>query len=65
MLEHADCFHFHRCMQAAGKSIAEFDAALRKLATHCELGNKLEELFAIDLCAAYSTKLSNADYSQN
>ena len=39
----AERFHFHRRMQATGESIAEFDAALRKLATHCEFGNTLEE----------------------
>ena len=39
----AERFHFHRRTQAAGESIAEFDAALRKLATHCEFGTTLEE----------------------
>ena len=39
----AERFHFHRRAQAVGESIAEFDAALRKLATHCEFGETLEE----------------------
>ena len=36
-------FHFHRHIQAADESIPEFDAALRKLAMHCEFGETLEE----------------------
>ena len=39
----AERFQFHRRTQAADESIAEFDAALRKLATHCEFGETLEE----------------------
>ena len=39
----AERFHFHRRVQAVGESVAEFDAALRKLATHCEFGETLEE----------------------
>ena len=37
-------FHFHKRVQAADESIAEFDAALRKLAIHCEFGEMLEEI---------------------
>ena len=32
----AERFHFHKPDQAAGETIADFDAALWKLATHCE-----------------------------
>ena len=39
----AERFHFHKKEQAAGETIAEFDASLRKLATHCEFGAMLEE----------------------
>ena len=39
----AERFQFHRRAQAANESITEFDATLRKLATHCEFGEKLEE----------------------
>ena len=39
----AERFQFHRRTQAAGERIAEFDAALRKLTTHCEFGETLEE----------------------
>ena len=39
----AERFQFHRRAQASDESIAEFDAALRKLATHCEFGETLEE----------------------
>ena len=39
----AERFQFHRPTQAAEESTAEFDAALRKLATHCEFGETLEE----------------------
>ena len=36
-------FHFHKRDQAVGESLASFDAAIRKLATHCHFGDKLEE----------------------
>ena len=39
----AERFHFHKRDQAAGETIAEFDAALRKLATHCKFGETLED----------------------
>ena len=39
----AERFHFHRRIQALDESIADFDAALRKLATNCEFGQTLEE----------------------
>ena len=39
----AERFHFHKRDQSAGESVAEYDAALRKLATHCKFGNYLEE----------------------
>ena len=38
----AERFYFHKRVQAADESIAEFDAALRKLAIHCEFGEMLE-----------------------
>lgn len=39
----AERFHFHKRDQAIGESMAEYDAAIRKLATHCKFGNYLEE----------------------
>ena len=36
-------FHFHNRDQAAGESIADFDAILRKLAVHCQFGKTLPE----------------------
>ena len=39
----AERFYFHKRAQAVGESIADFDAALRKLAIHCEFGATLEE----------------------
>ena len=36
-------FHFHKRDQAAGKSIANYDANLRKLASQCNFGDHLEE----------------------
>ena len=36
-------FHFHKRYQAAHESIADFDAALRKLAVHCKFGKHLQE----------------------
>ena len=38
-------FHFHKREQAAGESISDFDAALRKLAIHCQFGDTLQETF--------------------
>ena len=35
----AERFHFHKRNQAMGESIADYDAALRRLATHCNFGN--------------------------
>ena len=39
----AERFHFHKRDQAAGESIAEFDAALRCLSIHCQFGETLED----------------------
>lgn len=39
----AERFHFHKRDQAAGESIAEFDAALRRLSIHCQFGETLED----------------------
>ena len=36
-------FHFHKRDQAAGETISDFDAALRKLAIHCQFGDTLQE----------------------
>ena len=36
-------FHFHRREQQAEESIAEFLAALRRLATHCQIRDHLED----------------------
>ncbi len=36
-------FHFHKRNQSGGENIAEFDAALRKLAIHCDFKGNLEE----------------------
>ena len=50
----AERFHFHKRDQAAGESMADFDAALRKLATYCNFGDNLEETlrdrFVCGLC---------------
>ncbi len=34
----AERFHFYKRDQAVGESVAEFDAVLRNLATHCDFG---------------------------
>ena len=39
----AERFHFHKRNQAAGESVAEFVAELRRLARHCEFKTFLEE----------------------
>ena len=50
----AERFHFHKHIQAVNESIAEFDAVLRNLATHCKFGGTLEEAlrdrFVCGLC---------------
>ena len=39
----AERFHFHKRDQAAGESVAEYDAALRKLAVNCKFGTNLQD----------------------
>ena len=39
----AERFYFHKRAQAVGESIADFDAALRKIVLNCEFGATLEE----------------------
>ena len=39
----AERFHFHKRAQAAGKSIADYMAELRKLSIHCEFQAYLDE----------------------
>ena len=39
----AERFHFHRRNQAAGETVAEYLAELRRLATHCEFKDYLSE----------------------
>ena len=47
-------FHFHKRDQATGETISDFDAALRKLAIHCQFENTLQETlrdrFVCGLC---------------
>ena len=51
----AERFHFHKRDQAAGESVADFDAALRKLAIHCNFADALEDTlrdrFVCGLCS--------------
>ena len=47
-------FHFHKRDQAADETIADFDAALRKLAVHCEFGNHLQETLRDRFVAAHA-----------
>ena len=39
----AERFHFHKRDQSATETITDFDAALRKLAIHCNFGDTLED----------------------
>ena len=39
----AERFHFHKRNQAAGESMADYEAALRRLATNCKFGTTLDE----------------------
>ena len=57
-------FHFHKRVQAADESIAEFDAALSKLAIHCEFGEMLEKILRDQLCVAYVMKPRNDTFFQ-
>ena len=47
-------FHFHKRNQATDETISNFDAALQKLAAHCEFGGTLQETlcdrFVCGLC---------------
>ena len=62
----AERFHFRRRVQAVDESIAEFDAALQKLATYCEFGEILEEILRDRIvCMVYVMKPRNAGYSQS
>ncbi len=36
-------YHFHKRDQLEGETATQYDAALRKLATHCQFTNYLEE----------------------
>ena len=51
----AERFHFHKRGQATGESVADFDAALRKLAIHCNFADTLEDTlrdrFVCGLCS--------------
>ena len=51
----AERFHFHKRDQATGESVADFDAALRKLAIHCNFADTLEDTlrdrFVCGLCS--------------
>ena len=51
----AERFHFHRRVQAVDESMAEFDAALRNVATYCEFEGTLEEA----LCDRFVCGLRN------
>ena len=64
----AEQFHFHRCIYAAGESVANFNVALRMLATNCEFGGTLEEALSdwfVGLCVVYDMMPYNADFFQN
>ena len=39
----AERFHFHKREQRAGESMADYEAALRRLATNCQFGEFLEQ----------------------
>ena len=39
----AERFHFHRRQQAVGENVADYVAALRRLAMHCQFGAYLLE----------------------
>ena len=51
----AERYHIHKHNQAMGESIADYDAALCKLATNCKFGDYPED----DLCDQFVCGLSN------
>lgn len=55
-------FHLHKHNQAAGETITDFDAELRKLAIHCEFGEF--DTLHNRLCAGYDMIPSSADCFQ-
>ena len=59
-------FHFHKWEQAVGETMAEYDAALRKLAVHCEFGMAIHYKirYVIGLCAGYDMMLFSDDCCQ-
>lgn len=54
----AERFHFHKREQAAGESITEFEAALRKLTFHCDFEEYLEQALRDHLvCGLHSVTI--------
>ena len=57
----ADQFHFHRRDQAPGESISNYIAELRRLATHCEFGEYLDQALRDRLvCGIHHENTQNA-----
>ena len=52
----AERFHFHKRNQAAGESVAQFIAELRRLARHCDLKTFLNEALRDRLVCGLSSK---------
>lgn len=60
----AQHFYFHKCDQSEGESIADYDAKLRNLASHCNFGDYLGRHFATVLCVVFGMRQFNDGCSQ-
>ena len=58
----AEHFHFHKRNQAAGESVAQFIAELRRLARHCEFKTFLEEALRDRFVCRLSSKAIQKAY---
>ena len=57
----AERFHFHKRNQAAGETVAQFVAKLRRLARHCEFKTFLDEALRDRfMCGLSSTVIQNS-----
>ena len=52
----AERYHFHKRNQAVGESIADYNAALHKLATNCKVGDYLDDAFRDQLVCGLSNE---------
>jgi len=67
----AERFRFYRREQAVGESVADYEAELRRLATHCDFGEYLDQALRDRLVCGLRSEatqkhlLSKSDLTQN